>query len=373
MDSFVNYLIKNENNELKTLCNNLIIKGNLKFQNFNLDAVSIFKSNTNFIYSLINKFIKLKTFKNKNILRNISYLNKDILKSKSSYSISFRSKLSNINEVKKYFLLFYMVLFHSQIYIQNNQNYSTIKKYYYIKKLYNLFKKISTYIPKLYFDKIINIEDLEILLKMFVLFSINNYNNMDIRENNDLQNIMYLKESLKIIKIIYQNDSSQEEQNLLIRIFKYINNNICYSDKNNTTLNYANKFYMINNDHNTTKLLDLMNVIHKINNNDINNEYFELLSNIYMFQINYNNLSWPFYKLFEPLLINIDTKNYSSLLNEISFPEFQLNFIKYIISKERTFIMKNPCILSGVNPSHSRRCLQENQSCASFLNPYPPA
>ena len=85
---------------------------------------------------------------------------------------------------------------------------------------------ISTYIPKLYFDKIINIEDLEIILKMFVLFSINNDNNIDIKENNDLQNIMYLKECLKIIKIIYQNDSSQEEQNLLIRIFKYINNNI---------------------------------------------------------------------------------------------------------------------------------------------------
>ena len=222
MDSLVNFLIKNENSELKTLCDNLIIKGNLKFQNFNLDAGSIFKSNTNFIYSLINKFIKLETSKKKQILRNISYLNKYILKSKSSY----RFKLSNTNEVKKFFVLFYMILFHSQIYIQNNQNYSSIKKYYYIKKLYYLFKSISTYIPKLYFDKIINIEDLEILLKMFVLFSINNSSDMDIRENNDLQNIMYLKECLKLIKIIYQNDSAQEEQNLLIRIFKYINNNI---------------------------------------------------------------------------------------------------------------------------------------------------
>ena len=42
---------------------------------------------------------------------------------------------------------------------------------------------------------------------------------------------MYLKECLKIIKIIFNKDSNKEEENFLINIFKYINNNICYIDK----------------------------------------------------------------------------------------------------------------------------------------------
>ena len=120
---------------------------------------------------------------------------------------------------------------------------------------------------------------------------------MDLNENNNIENIMYLKECLRIIKIIGKNDINTEEENLIIIILKYINNNICYLDKKNISLNYTNKFYMINNDNNTTKLLNLMKSIHKINNKELTEVYFELLSNIYYFQFNYDNLNRPLYKL----------------------------------------------------------------------------
>jgi hypothetical protein len=151
---------------------------------------------------------------------------------------------------------------------------------------------------KSYFDKVINIEDLEILLKMLILFSINNESNLDIKGKRNIENIMYLKECIEIIKIIYKDKPSKEEQNLLINILKYINENICLSDyynKNNTPnnemcfLNYTNKFYMLNNDNKTTQLLNLMLIIHKMNNPDLNKAYFELISNIYYLHYSYNN------------------------------------------------------------------------------------
>ena len=347
MDSLIEYLKNNGNNEIKTLYNNLKSKGNLQLQKFNSNSEFIFTSNMIHIYRAINIYVNLNSFKRRIILRNINYLNKKFINLELSNNISFKYKFSNNNEVRKLILLFHLILYHIQIVLQNSKDIHSELKCKIIKQLYNLNSIVSTFIPKFYLDNIINIDDLEILLKMFILFSINNYDNFDIKENNDIENIMYLKECLKIIKIIYSNNSSLEEEKLLTTILNYINNNICYIDKNNSYLNYTNKFYMNKNDHNTTKLLDLMAIIHKINNPKLNDIYFELLSNIYFFQFEYNNFNWPFYKMLEPLLINIDKKNYSSILKEISFPEYQLNFITYLINKEKTFISKNPCIFKN--------------------------
>ena len=40
---------------------------------------------------------------------------------------------------------------------------------------------------------------------------------------------------------------------------------------------------------------------------------------------------WDLYKLIEPLLKNIKVKDYQTLLKEVSFPEYQLNFLKHLI------------------------------------------
>jgi hypothetical protein len=37
----------------------------------------------------------------------------------------------------------------------------------------------------------------------------------------------------------------------------------------------------------------------------------------------------------QPLFENIQEKNYETILKEISFPQFQFNFIKELMAKER--------------------------------------
>jgi hypothetical protein len=207
---------------------------------------------------------------------------------------------------------------------------------------------------KLYLDKAIDINILEMTFKIFILFTIND--NLEIKEKNDIENIMYLKICLKIINIIYKNKSSEEEQNLLINILKYINENICLSDyynKNNTPnnemcfLNYTTKFYMLNNDNKTTQLLNLMLIIHKMNNPDLNKAYFELISNIYYLHYSYNNFIWPIYSFLEPSLANIDTKSYSEISSEISLLKFQLDLTNYLNEKERIIMKQHPSILKN--------------------------
>ena len=112
-------------------------------------------------------------------------------------------------------------------------------------------------------------------------------------------------------------------------------------------LNYTNKFYLLHNDNKTTKLIKLLNNIYEINNKDLTKIYFEFLNNIYFFNFSYNNLNWQLYELLRPLLENIKTKEYKNILKEISFPEFQLNFLNELFTKERLFIKDNNFIFKN--------------------------
>ena len=288
-----NVLENNENEKIKALYNNLILKGKLSLEKFFLNSDSILKGNIYYIKNIINVFINVESFKAYSFLRNINYLNNTIISKNLQANFPIKYKISNHEGVKKNILLFYIIIYIYQIYFQNKKRQEK-SDYLMIKKLYDTLKNISSIVILFYINKLFDIEELEVIFKMLILFSINNYSNLDIKENNDIKNIMYLKECLKIIKIIFKKDCNKEEENFLINIFKYINNNICYIDKQNTCLNYTNKFYMLNNDYKTTKLIGFMNFIHKINNTDLNNIYFELLSNIYYFQFTYSNLFGQF-------------------------------------------------------------------------------
>jgi hypothetical protein len=118
---------------------------------------------------------------------------------------------------------------------------------------------------------------------MLIIFTVND-KYKEIKENNDIKNIMYLKECLNIIQITFNERSSEIEQKFLIDIITYINNVICLKNNNNQELNYTNKIYMMNNDCKTTNLLNLMDFMHKINNDNLTKKYYELLCNIYYFQ-----------------------------------------------------------------------------------------
>ena len=347
--------------KIRELYTNLKKNGILRLNKVNFECKTLLKFNTydifNNIYEIIknqkeminNGSINKKIKKRKRIfLRNFNYLNNQITSGKLLNG-ALKYKLSNKNNVinLNLFLLVYIIIFYFQISSQNSDKINSENKYLLIKLLYNILKKISSIISKLYLDKLLDLEQLEIIIKTLIILSINNSYNIEIKDNNNLENIMYLKQSLKIIKIIFNLNSSEQEQIFLINIFKYINRIICHLDIDNNIINYTNKFYMINNDSKTTKLLNFMNIIYKINNKELNKAYFELINNIYNFQFNYNNFIGPFYKLLEPLLVNINKKNYSEILEEVSFPEFQLNFIMDLREKEKKLLEKYPNTLKN--------------------------
>ena len=332
----MNYYGLNFEQEVKELFDNLEIMGKIELNKINSETYS--KGISIYFNKLINIYINSISSKRKNIIRNFHYLK--IQSEKVYMNLDKKYKISNKNVIKNILLLIYILSFRFQITIQNDKNYDSSKTYFTIKKLYNLLNNMSTIISKLYIDKIIDLEELGIILKMLIIFTMNDdYKN--IKGNNDIKYLMYFKECLRIIFIIFNDKSEEKEQKFLIDIFKYINNNICFRDKNNIYLNYTNKFYLLHNDYKTIKLIRKLKNIYEINNKDLTKIYFDFLNNIYYFNFSYNNLVWQLHELLQPLLENIKTKEYKTILKEISFPEFHFNFIKGLITKERNFIKDN--------------------------------
>ena len=347
----MNSLKKDIEQEVKELFTYLIIDGNIEFNKFSSEHY------TKGIIISMNKFIdiyiNLLTYKKNKIWRYINYLN---FKLRNISSKILKYKTANKKNLKKILLLIYLMIYRYQISTLKFTNMNSENKFFRVKKLYQLLKTMSAITSKFYLSEILDIEELGIISKILIIFSIND-SFKNIKENSDIKNIMFFKECIDVILLCFNVTSNEKEQKFLIDIFTYINNNICFRDKNNTNLNYTNKFYLLNNDHKTTKLIKLMNFIYKINNKDLTKIYFEFLTNIYYFQFSYNYLTWGLYELLEPLLKNIKVKDYKTLLQEVSFPEFQFNFIKQIISKERkfikdnTFIFKNAFYFSGKQPN----------------------
>ena len=330
--------------KINKLLNNLE-KKEIQIQQFFSNYNFISKSKIIYIFKLIKIFSIIPLINKRIIFRYINYLNKKAIdQSSNNYS---KKKVSKGENTLKIFLLIHMIIFIIKIdFKRKNYDEESDKNIqFFNKKIFYFLELISTFISKLYLDKAIDINSLEMTFKIFILFTIND--NLEIKEKNDIENIVYLKECLKIINIIYKNKSSEKEQNLLINIFEYMNNNICYKDKDNKFMNYTNKIYLLNNDNNITKLISLMKLIYEINNSNLTKQYFEFLSNIYFFQFNYNNLNWPLYQLIEPLLVNIDKKEYMIIEKEISFPLFLITFIRHLFKKERIYINEHSCILKN--------------------------
>ena len=332
--------------EINDLFNILKRKENIYLSKINTEPYC--KGIIIYINRFINNYINLNPIEKKNAYRYINYLRINISK--------YYYKMKNDKCINKIILLFYLTIFHFQISTTKNVNINSSKKYIIFRKLNNLLKFLSLILSYLYSGKIIDINELASILKLLILLSMNDeYRN--IKENSDIKNFMYYKECLNIIFIIFNDKSNGIEQRILIDIFKFINNNICFRDKSGINFNYTNKFYLLNNDHKTTRLLKYLNTVYIINNKDLTKIYFGFLSNIYYFNFNYNNLIWPFYELLQPLLENIKEKTYETILKEISFPEFKFNFVKEIISKERefinnnNFILKNAFYFSGKQPN----------------------
>ena len=328
--------------EVKEMFNNIMTKGNVKLNNLNTGDYS--KGIINFMNKLINKYINIYSSKRSGILRYINFLSKKFIEKslKSDYKYSTKNKTN----IKKIILLIYLMIYKTHISLMHSSDKKDGTNFLCIKKLYHLLKKMSSILSKLYIDKVFELAELAIFIKMLIFFTVND-DLTDMKENNDIKNIMYLKECLNILFITFDEKSSEIEQKCLIQIFDYINNTIFFRDKDKKTLNYTNKIYMLHNDCKTTKLINLMKIIHKINNENLTKIYYDILSNIYYFQYSYNDFSWNLYELIEPILKNIKVKEYQTLLNEVSFPDYQLNFIRNLISKEKEFITDNSFIFKN--------------------------
>ena len=327
--------------EIEDLLHNLITKGKIELNKINSEKYT--KGICKITHKFIDAFINYSPNKKNFLWRNINYLNK---KFRNKNLKNFKYKISNKKIIKNIFLLIYLLIFNLQLAKTKNTNNDLSKKFLYFKKLYNFLKIMTAFTSKFYVDKIIDIPELSIILRMLIIFSVND-TYKDIKENSDIKNIMYFKECLNIILTIFKEKPDEIEQKLLIKIFNYINTNICFLDKNRLNPNYTNKIYLLHNDNKTTKLIKLMNFIYRINNKELTKIYFDFLINIYYFQYSYNNLNWDLYELIQPLLENIDSKNYKTILNEISFPEFQFSFIKELMGKEREFIIDNDLIFKN--------------------------
>ena len=348
MDSEGNNILQ----EVKEIFNNIMTKGNIQLNKIYIGDFS--KGIITFMNKLISNYINIDSHKGNNIGRFITFLSKKF--SRRPLDNSYKYSTKNKASIKKIILLIYLMIYRNQLSIMNSKEIEAEKKYLSIKKLYHLLKKMTPILSKLYIDKIFEISELEIIMKMLIIFTVND-KYKEIKENNDIKNIMYLKVCLNIILATFNEKPSANEQKLLVDIFDYINTVICYMDKKDKKLNYTNKIYMLHNDYKTTKLINLMDFMHKINNENLTKNYNELLCNIYYFQYGYNNFSWDFYGLIEPYLKNIKIKDYQTLLKEVSFPEYQLNFMKELITKERIYIkdnhliFKNAFYFSGKQPN----------------------
>ena len=326
---------------IEQLFDNLIIKGNIELNKINSEQYT--NGIIVCIYKFIDKYINLDSHKRNKNWRNINYIKNKIY---NSIAGNLRYKITNIKYTKKIFLLIYLMIFKYHISIPKPSNFDLSNKFLKIKKLYNFLKIMSSITSKFYLGKIIDISELRIILKMLIIFSIND-TDTDIKVNADFINLMYFKECINIILIIFNGNPNEIEKQFLIDIFNYINCNICFRDKDKMNLNYTNKYYMLHNDNKTTKLIKLMYFIYKIDNIDLIKIYFEFLINIYYFQYSYNNLNWDLYVQIQPLLENIQEKDYKTILKEISFPQFQFNFLKNLWSKEREFIRNNDLIFKN--------------------------
>ena len=175
-------------NSINILLNNLKTK-DIQIENIFPDFNFISKSKIVYIYKIIKIFSGIAPIKKRIIYKYINYLNKKIIEQSSNkYS---KYQISKGENTLKIFLLIYMIVFIIQIsFKRNNDDEERNKNIQRFNKIIFYFlEKISAFISKLYLDKAIDTNSLEMIFKILILFSIND--NLEIKEKNDIENRMF--------------------------------------------------------------------------------------------------------------------------------------------------------------------------------------
>lgn len=165
-------------------------------------------------------------------------------------------------------------------------------------------------------------ENLEVFFKFLIYLSIASNNAEPPNQNDNIVNSMFLVQSIKAIKMIF--NKIYQSKNEFNEIQKKIMNNIIIFCKDNIIgyfekkpLNIINKFFLCNNDYYTTCFMDLIFIIVKMKNEEIITNLKELLCNIYIFSFNNENIMSQFLKIIQPLLLNFDKKSMMEINQEI--------------------------------------------------------
>ena len=255
------------------------------------------------------------------------------------------------NKIFIFLIIFCFIIFREVCIYKSDVKYKDIKDLV-LEKLDILLSKILIFISKLYTDKIIVENNLELSLKLLITLSISLKTNEEPNKNDKIVNMMFFKECINTIKIVFtkiyesQKKYTENQEKLLNNIILFIRENVIdYSNKK--PISIFIKSYLSHNDYNTSSLIELIFIISKMNNIEIINNYIELLTNIYSFSFRYNNMMSPLIKILEPLLININKKQLDEINYEINISKFPIQLLNGLIEKEATILKEDPTLLKS--------------------------
>ena len=340
-------LNSNSNDEINKVENEKLIYNELIYS-YNSSLLPI-KYSYNLIALFLNECdIKFgMKIKNKRRMRNLNYLRKKFRNNNSIIKIRKNNNINNENLLLRFFISFNLNIWILLTKYKKDKVESNNKL---IVHLNDILKIILNIIGLYYISGNINDDYFELFIKILLDFSLE-----DLKPNNDnkireLKNIMFFKESINLIKIIFNKifflhgKLSERKKELINNILTHINDNLLGSiDKMN--INYSNKYYLSKNDYKTSLLIDLSPIIIKIKSSKIINNFLNLLSTIYSFDLDYINGIKQIYQLLKPIFLNINNKTGEEIKNELELTEFVLNYLNELIKKESKILETDSCML----------------------------
>ena len=275
-----------------------------------------------------------------------SFINKNI---RNKYKLS--SEVNKISDILFLFIIeFSFIIYKNVITCKDSKE---IKAKYQKLNLYNkLFSKFIFIVGSFYLSGIIKENQLEAFLQFLIILSLGMNSNEAPNSNDNIINVMFLVQSIKLIKKIFnkiskiQKTFTKEQETLMNNIIIFIKDKvIAYSDLK--PINVINKYFLSNNDRFTTSLMDLIYIIVKMKDNQINNNFIELISNIYMFSFGYENMMLQMLKIIEPLLMNMNKKSIEEIDSELNIIHFIFDFINELIKREDILFKEEPLLREG--------------------------
>ena len=310
-------------------------------------------STFNYTNILISKYLSENDKDNKN--------KKIILMTKTNIrKYKYLKRLINeYNKHKKYFCknekvisFFTIILLYNifKILIIAKQKNKLGEYYKLVYNMNNLLKISFIYIEKLYIDNIISDNYFEIILFLLLIFSFSN-SFEKIPKDKEIINMIFFTGCINLIKKVFKklfllnHEFTERQEQIINNIILYINNKIVDTFDKLNNIKYINKVYLSKNDYKTSLLIDLSFIISKIKLTEVKSHFIDLLTNIYIFSFEYNNLMAPIVKQLEPLFININKKNINQIEEELNYHDFSLKLLESLISKELKISENDLCLL----------------------------